>query len=134
MTARPKPPPEADVLKGVLAALRIFGIDAQRQNTGMAFNPKGQPVRFGEPGNLDISATLHDGRRMEIEVKRPGQKPTPEQWHRIHTLNSLGGVAFYVTDPEQVARILPRLLEGWRVEIDENGFQEVTDEPAGGKP
>lgn len=129
MKAPTHPPPESAILAAVLDALRMFGVDCQRQNTGMATNPSGRPVRFGQKGNLDISGILPDGRKLEVEVKRPGKAPTPEQWDRIMRINAAGGVAFYVTDAEQVARVLPRLLAGWRVEIDGDGFQEVTDEP-----
>ena len=130
-TKRAKPEAERDVLKGVMDACRTLGIPIQRQNTGMATNPKGGKVRFGTPGNADLSGTLPDGRRLEIEVKRPGKKPTDAQWHRIHEVNASNGCAFWVDNPADAFRVLSRLLEGWRVEIDEAGNQFVTDDDRG---
>lgn len=123
---------ERDVLSDVLAACRALGIPVQRQNVGMATGASGQPVRFGKKGNADVSGTIprgpNAGKRVEIEVKRKGKKPSPEQWDRIHSVNASGGLSFYVSDPADALRVLGRLLEGWHIEIDAGGTQWVTDE------
>lgn len=120
--------PERDILAGVLQALRVFGIDAARQNTGAATNPRGQVVRFSQKGAADVSATLPDGRRLEIECKRVGKRPTREQYDRMHRINASNGVSFWVNDAQQVIDVLPKLIAGARVEIDEAGMPWVTDE------
>lgn len=120
---------ERDVLAGVLDACRVLGISVQRQNTGMATNPKGKKVRFGVAGNADISGTLPDGRRLEIEVKRPGKRPTDEQYHRMNEVNATNGVAFWTDDAERCLNALRRIVQdGWRVEIEDDGTPVVTDE------
>jgi hypothetical protein len=123
---------EREVLAGVLDACRVLGIEANRQNTGAAMNPSGQTVRFGRKGNADISATIRDGpnrgKRVEIEVKRPGKTPTAEQWDRIHEVNASGGLSFWVDDAGEALRVLRWLVDGWHVVIDDNGDQWVTDE------
>lgn len=49
-----------------------------RANTGMA-RMGNRVVRFGLPGQADISGLLRTGRRLEVEVKTRTGKQTPEQ-------------------------------------------------------
>jgi hypothetical protein len=69
----------------ILRALAYFPwITCWRQNTGGAKyrNRRGkeQFVRFGRKGAADITGAIAPwGVRLEIEVKRPGEKRTPEQ-------------------------------------------------------
>lgn len=57
----------------VQSILREFGsrpdLRLWRQNTGAARTPTGQVVRFGVPGQADISGITNTGRRVEIECK-----------------------------------------------------------------
>jgi hypothetical protein len=112
---------EADVLAQCLEALRMLGLEPERQNTGAATYEgrcgKPRHVRYGTPGAADIRGVLPDGRAYEIEAKKPGKKPTPDQFARIRRINASKGVAFWVTDPEQLMRVMPLILRGcWIVE------------------
>jgi hypothetical protein len=120
---------------GILDCLRVFGVEARRQNTGAALNPRGQMVRFGEPGQADITGTLPWGRRLEIEAKAPGKRPTAKQLDYLRRINESGGVGIWIDDPAELARILPKLIDGARVEIDGTGQQWlVTGESPGESP
>lgn len=129
MSARPKiagipQPKEAEVLAAVVACLRIYGVQVERQNTGAGTNPSGRLVRFGRKGNADLTGTLPGGRRIEVEVKAPGKRPRPEQLRRLIEHNAQGAVAFWCDDARQVNQIIRRIHDGWRVEIDpETGEQ-----------
>jgi hypothetical protein len=46
------------------------------------------------------------GRFLAIEVKRPGNKPTPEQQQFIDTINEAGGLAFVARSVEEVDNTL----------------------------
>ena len=118
---------EAQVLEQVRAALHTFGIDCDRQNTGAGVNPSGKPIRFGKPGNADLSGMLPDGRKLDIEVKREGFDPSKlsgkarehfdRQLARLRKTNENGGVGLWVDDAEEFMRvILPLLLDGATVE------------------
>lgn len=101
---RPKLP-EKDVLKGCLEILRAhpavaFGF---RANSGMAYNAKGQPVRFGFRGQADILGMLKGGRWFCVECKATGKRPTPEQQAFLDTVRAHGGLALCVDDPAQLA-------------------------------
>lgn len=123
-------PAEREVLAAVIEAGAAVGIVLQRQNTGLATNPKGQKVRFGQPGNADLTGTLPDGRRLEIEVKKPGKTPTDLQWNRIHEVNASNGCSFWVDNAEAALMVLRALISGRHIEIDADGTQWVAnDEP-----
>lgn len=51
---------------------------AWRNNTGLVRytdqNGNQRRVRFGLKGQADITGILHDGKRLEIEVKKPGEE------------------------------------------------------------
>lgn len=128
---KPKPPstPERDVQAACLACLKAWGIDVKRQNTGAALNPRGKMVFFGRTGDPDITGILPGGRRLDLEIKAPGKEPTPEQLERLRLTNAQGAVGLWLDDALELARILPKLCAGARVEIDEDGRQWlVTDD------
>jgi hypothetical protein len=133
---------------GVLDTLKAFGVSADRRNTGVGENPRGQRVRFGRPGDSDISGTIPagwgaaGGRRIDIEVKRPTFDPRrvhgqarahfERQLSRLRRLNAEGGFGLWVRDVADLVRALTRIKSGWRVEIDPAGWCWLTDEePAG---
>ncbi len=64
------------------AILRAFGTLPQirlwRANAGVA-RIGARVIRFGIPGQADLTGILPDGRRLEIEVKSPTGRQTPEQ-------------------------------------------------------
>lgn len=64
------------------AILRAFGTRPElrlwRANVGAALIGR-RIVRFGLPGQADLTGILPDGRRLEIEVKAPGGSQTPRQ-------------------------------------------------------
>lgn len=137
------PPRETEVLLQVLEAMRLFGVDCDRQNTSGFYNASGQYVRNGPPGDADIGGMLTSGPgrgcRIDVEVKRPGFDPTKvrgrkakEHWERqlarLQRTNEQGGYGFWVTSPEQVIATLKRINQGWRVVIDDRGWPYVTDE------
>ena len=117
-------PLEKDIQKAILDELRLFYIQirARRQNTGVAGyeGKKGfRPVRFGTPGQADLTCTIRPtGQRLEIEVKRPGQKLTKlQKQFRDETLED-GAIYFVVTSIEDLrvllggANIYPRTNAG----------------------
>ena len=73
-----------------------------RQNTG-AVLIRGRLVRFGPPGQADISGVLKGGYRLEIEVKRPGcrRHQRQEQRNFEHMMQSLGGIYILATTPDE---------------------------------
>lgn len=126
----------------VLAVLRLWGVDADRQNTGGVYTPTGQYVRYGAPGNSDLTGMIHNGpgrgRKLDIEVKRPGFDPTrvrssdrdrwARQLARLRKTNANGGYGVWVSDPAQMVRVLEGINRGLRIAIDDDGWCYLTDE------
>jgi hypothetical protein len=118
-------PLEKEVQKECLAYLHVLGIDCQRRNTA-AFvvkneNGKRRFVQCGQPGDSDISGMLPDGRKFDCEIKRPGNRPTQEQYARLHKTNAGNGVGLWVDNVDSLITHMPKILAGARVEIDDDG-------------
>lgn len=135
---------ETQIMAQILTALPWYGVEIDRQNVGGGYNSSGQYVRFGRSGDADLAGMITwgcaKGKRLEIEVKRPGFSPEKvygpkarkhwaEQLQRMRRTNAQGGYAFWVTDSLQAIAVLKRIHQGWRVEIDSKGWPYVTDEP-----
>lgn len=82
-----------------------------RNNSGVAFG-KGRAVRFGVVGQADISGILKGGRRLELEVKRPGERPTEEQARFGAMIRTFGGVWEVVHSVEEAVAVVERELAG----------------------
>ena len=78
----------------IISTERVVGV-VWRQNTGAmtgSHKGKGWHVAFGLPGLADIDGILADGRRIGIEVKRPGGKLRPDQAAYGNMVQLMGGV------------------------------------------
>lgn len=97
---------ESGISKQIRSYLKLRGIFAWRNNSGMLPNPRGRPVKFGFPGSSDILGVLPGGRFLGIEVKDP--KGTTSKARAIlqqafrDEINAAGGVAFVATSIEDV--------------------------------
>lgn len=84
-------PLEKTIVKQILAWLNSMPeCYARKRHGGMA-----------NPGEPDITACL-SGRRIEIEVKRPGGKPTALQLHQLDQWRKAGALAFVAYSLEEV--------------------------------
>lgn len=102
--------PENAQKKAVLDLLAAHRIPAWRRNTGAhsaeyttkAGVKKRRFVRYSEPGQSDVWGILSDGRHLEVEVKRPGDKPTEAQFLWLTTVVAAGGVGIWCDSPEML--------------------------------
>lgn len=129
---------EAEVLRQVLEAARMLGLDLDRRNTGAGVNPSGKTVRFGKPGDSDMSGQidrgLNAGRVLQVEVKHEGFEPSKlqgekrehfdRQLARLQRTNAQNGIAFWTDDAEEFLTIMRHVLAGARV--DEPGYGRPT--------
>ena len=119
-SARPRRIGGEQVRRQVEEYFRMLGVPLDRQNTGVGTyaNRDGteRRVRYGARGNPDNTGTLPDGRRIEVESKATGERPTPEQLARIHRVNASNGVAFWVDDVSVAMKVMPHVLSGASVE------------------
>lgn len=88
---------EKTIVKAILAWLNgLPGCYARKRHGSMA-----------NPGEPDITACL-SGRRIEIEVKRPGGKATALQLHQLEQWRKAGAVAFVAYSLEEVKAQMER--------------------------
>lgn len=102
---------EVEIMRAILGYLAARRIYAWRNNTGGALrlNSEGKAsmVMFGLKGLPDILGAMPPtGRMIAVEVKRPGERPSPIQAMRIRALTDVGVLAFVATSIEDVARAL----------------------------
>lgn len=63
---------------------------------------------FGKPlhkGLADCIGQTTDGRFFAVEVKRPGEKPTPEQQSFLDRVNANNGIGFVAYSVEDVFKV-----------------------------
>jgi len=77
--------------------LRVLGgrpdVRLWRANTGAAQESvSGRLIRFGIPGQADLSGLLAGGRRLEIEVKGPRGQLSPAQQRFGAMITRFGGI------------------------------------------
>lgn len=99
--------PERDILAACLQLLAVHPkvAWAARQNTGgMAL--EGRFVKFGMTGAADITGMLRGGRRLEVECKREGKRPTADQNAYLLMVNKDGGWAVWVDSVDRLAMLL----------------------------
>lgn len=87
---------EQEIVRSILSALAYRpDVFAWRQNTG-AFRTehkgKSRFLRFGIPGQADITGILASGTRLELEVKQPGSRQREEQRVFGERIERMGGV------------------------------------------
>ena len=118
----PRPRPRESVIqRQAMQLLRSYHWLVFRRNTGATratHKGKTRFVRFSEPGMSDLwclmagpTTAVH----VEIEIKRPGERPTPDQvrWLLLMTLH--GVPAFWVDNLPTLDRIAQHLMRGGRI-------------------
>ena len=123
--ARKPVPLEREVAEAVTGAASLLRLGLfERQNTA-AFFPedakgKRRAVRCGKKGWLDYRFTLPGGRYGEVELKRPGKRPTREQFDRMRLLNAIGCLGFWVDNADDFLEVMNSVIkEGARVRIND---------------
>lgn len=90
-------PTESQTQAAILQYLTARGHFVWRNNTGMhraTYGGKERFIRFGKNGSSDIvGAQRGTGRFVAVEVKRHGNKPTPDQVWFIESVKAIGGIA-----------------------------------------
>lgn len=111
---------ESSVQDSTVDLLAIMGITLWRRNVG-AFHVEDRYIRCAEPGQSDLWGTddrLIGGiwaRHWEIETKRPGKRPTPEQRDWLKASTARGWVAFWGDNIDSIIKVATAILAGGRI-------------------
>lgn len=99
---------EQDIVRAILQAAPYVlpGWKLWRQNTGAFKVPESNRfIRFGVNGQADITGLTPEGRRVEIEVKRPGGKQSPAQKEFEAMIKANGGIYVLVNSVDDLRRL-----------------------------
>ena len=95
--------PEAKIVAKILKRLNEVGYAIKFHGSAMS--------KGGEP---DILACVM-GRMVRVEVKVPGNKPTPRQYHQLRQWEKAGALSGWATSVEEVDALLGHLDDpSWR--------------------
>jgi len=108
---KPLPPArESDIQKAVMDYLSTQGFVVFRRNTGAmvgSYKGKSRLIRFSKPGMADLWGwDRKTGRHIEVEVKRPGERPSPEQEAWLSAAQRGGVIAFWCDSVEDCRKAL----------------------------
>lgn len=115
MNTRPPRERESKVQRSIIIRLRRLGIVLWRRNVGALTDSRGNHVRFAAPGQSDLWGILPDGRHLEIEVKRPGNKPTDLQLAWLKAMKACEAVAWWSDNANDCERVAQAILQGGRI-------------------
>ena len=90
---------------GTIPRLRIW-----RANTGVAQIDK-RFIRFGIPGQADLTGILPDGRRLEIEAKSPTGRQSDDQKNFQRMIEKFDGLYVLARSVDDVWNALRKYLE-----------------------
>lgn len=110
---------EAAIQKTCLQWLRFWGAVAIRVNSGARVIPETKTTKRrylksnDQPGCSDVLVCLPDGAFAALEVKKPGEDPTPDQQAFLDKVTKAGGLALVVHSLDELKQLLQ--LEGYDV-------------------
>ena len=92
--------PEAKLLAACVKELKLLKAGGRRvwwvKLHGSAMMTRGLPDLY----------VLIEGRSLWIELKAPGNRPSPLQWHRIGEIQDAGGESYWCDTLENFKRLL----------------------------
>ena len=131
MSNRTKPPPEREskIQRAIMVRLSRLGIRLWRRNVGAMTDPSGNFVRFAAPGQSDLWGIDRNARHWEVEVKRPGNKPTQKQLEWLKDMTARGCVAYWADIANIAELVAEAILAGGRIKWLNDGcdFDVETD-------
>lgn len=107
-------------MRSIVVRLRRLGVVLHRRNVGSRewtdAQGKLRLVQYGATGQADLyGAQIGSGRHWEIEVKRPGNRPTEKQLAWLKEWTRLGAVAYWADSCNIAERVAEAIVRGGRV-------------------
>lgn len=98
--------PESEIQAAIADALRLRGCYVERRNSGAVRTQAGGLVRLAPVGTPDLALVLPGGRAGFVEVKRPGERPTPAQAEKHAELRGYGAVVVVAHSVDEALELL----------------------------
>ena len=71
-----------------------------------SFRVRGGYMTVGIKGMSDIMGQMRDGRLFGVEVKKPNEKPKPEQFEFLDMISKNGGISGWCTNVSEAMEII----------------------------
>ena len=113
-----KPPRELEskIVKSTIVRLRRLGIVLYRRNVAVQvaeYKGRSRVIRSGAKGQSDLYGwVIATGVHVEIEVKRPPNRPTEHQLAWLKESQRLGALAWWGDSVNVIERVAEALLRG----------------------
>jgi hypothetical protein len=102
-------PTENEVLSAVMDYLAIRGFKVYKQRAGKVKSERGGWMQLAPRGASDLTGWHKaTGRALQVEVKRPGEKPTPEQYQWLEEACEARVIAFWCDSVDMAEELLER--------------------------
>ncbi len=96
---------EKDIQKLIVGWLESKGCQVRKNHTTGIPDGKGGFRKNATKGKPDLTATIKpEGKLFDIEVKRPGNKASPEQLEFLEATKMAGGLAMVAFSLEEVQK------------------------------
>lgn len=106
---------ESKIQRSIVVRLSRLGVELLRRNVG-AMRDGERFIRFAAAGQSDLWGTDCQGRHWEIEVKRPGNRPTLRQLAWLKKMTARGCPAYWADSANIAERVAEAiLLHGGRI-------------------
>ena len=98
---------ESDIQSAIMCALGEHPKVAWLYVTSAgSFRVKGGYMTVGIKGMPDVMGQLRDGRLFGVEVKKPKEKPKPEQLEFLDMISRNGGVSGWATCVDEALQVI----------------------------
>ena len=125
-------PLERTIQSNGMTALRCLGLALYRRNVSLAvadYQGRKRVIRSGEPGQSDCYGwIIATGRHVEIEWKRPGNRPTSDQLTWLKWCTKQGVIAYWADSVDTAVRVMRVMIQGGRISWhDDDNYDVIKD-------
>lgn len=129
MKTQPPKPLEREIQANGIKALAAIGIKLYRRNVALhvaEHNGKTRVIRSGKKGQADVYGwDTKTGKHIEIEFKRPGERPNQAQLDWLWECGQTGAIAFWCDSTEIAMDVIHACLNGGKIHWLPNGDFDV---------
>lgn len=117
---------EKSVQKSGIAILAALGIKLYRRNVGGFLDDYGHWVQFADSGQSDTYGwIISTGTHVEIEWKRPPNKPTLCQLDWLKECTRTGAIAFWADNTKTAEKVARAVLAGGKIKWGDGDSYDV---------
>lgn len=118
---------ETEIQNSICEYLNELDIPHTRTNSGMGLLRYGGVMHGAKAGWPDVTGCIN-GRFLGIEVKKPGERPTEDQYATLRRIQDKGGLAIWADSLDDTIKLIQAHLRGDLVFIGDDGDVHIKKE------